>query len=65
MFMGIPDRWYEDATWLCENGHVSKHYLKSSVNGAVCLGCLKPVRMVAPETTEELVSVLFSEDGNA
>jgi len=53
MFMGKPDRWYEDPHWRCENGHVSTMYLKSEAIGcAVCLACFKPVWLTFPEDIE-------------
>jgi hypothetical protein len=33
MFMGFPDRWYETPVWGCENGHLSRRYLKSEALG--------------------------------
>ena len=51
-FMDFPDRWYEDGPmYLCENGHVSRNYLKSEVRGALCLACMKPVGIVDPRDT--------------
>ncbi len=61
MFMGIPDRWFEDVTFVCENLHVSTHYLKSEEKGDLCLACYKNVRMCPPKTTEEQ---LFKEIKN-
>lgn len=54
MFQGWPDAWWEDPTWLCVNGHVSKRYLKSEARGmGVCLACQEPVRLVSPDTVED------------
>lgn len=50
MFLGIPDRWYEDAHWRCPNHHVSRVYLKSEAQGKdLCLKCFEPVFMTFPE----------------
>lgn len=57
-FMGFPERWLDDATWRCENGHVSKMFLKSEVKGDVCLACQKPIWLTFPEDKE-----LTSEQG--
>jgi hypothetical protein len=43
VFMGKPDRWYEDPHWFCENGHVSGNFLKSDEHGDLCLQCHEPV----------------------
>lgn len=34
MFMGVPDRWYEQPKWRCENDHVSINFLKSEAFGS-------------------------------
>ncbi len=53
MFMGIPDRWYEDLTFRCEHGHISKMVLKSEALGdRVCLKCHTPVWITFPEDNE-------------
>lgn len=52
LFMGIPDSWWDDPTWLCGNGHVSKRYLKSEKRGSLCLACGEPVKICAPATPE-------------
>jgi hypothetical protein len=51
-FMGIPERWLDDPTWLCENGHVSKWYVKSEERGDLCPACRRPVRLCDPDTRE-------------
>jgi hypothetical protein len=54
-FMGLPDRWYDNPTWRCENGHVSKRYLKSEkYNGNVCLACFSSVWLTFPEDKENV-----------
>ena len=52
MFLSIPDRWYDDPTWRCVNGHISKRYLKTD-RGGTCLACGKPVLLTCPEDKEE------------
>lgn len=52
-FMGIPDRWFENATWRCENGHISKIFLKTEKLGDICLICLNHVHLTFPEDCEE------------
>ena len=51
MFMGIPDRWYEEggAAYRCRNGHVSHMVLKSSEKGDCCLECNEELVMTFPE----------------
>jgi hypothetical protein len=51
-FLGIPERWFDDPTWLCTNGHVSKRYLKSELRGDLCLACFEPVHLCDPATEE-------------
>lgn len=58
MFLGLPDSWYEPATFACENGHISTRYLKSEKLGEVCLACHKPLYLVPQITEEELAKVL-------
>lgn len=39
-FLNFPDLWYEPyPVWGCENGHLSRMYLKSEERGVVCLSC--------------------------
>lgn len=52
MFLGTPDRWFDDPHWRCVNDHVSTFYLKEEATGnALCLeaGCLQPLAMTFPE----------------
>jgi len=61
MFGYIPDKWFEPKPkWGCENGHVSKMYLKSEVKGDVCLECYESVNMIPNniKTDEELKHIL-------
>ena len=53
-FLGIPERWLDDPTWKCSNGHVSKIFLKSEEKGDLCLACLEPVRLCDPDETENV-----------
>ncbi len=52
MFMDIPDRWFEDPSWRCENGHVSSTFLKSERDGDRCLACHGRVKLTFPEDRE-------------
>lgn len=49
MFMGRPDRWFEEPRWRCVNDHVSTMYLKSEETGALCLECYEPLVLTFPE----------------
>jgi hypothetical protein len=51
MFMGVPDRWFDDLTFRCTTGHVSKTILKTD-RGDECLACRAPVRITFPEDAE-------------
>ena len=52
-FLGVPERWLDDPTWKCANGHISKRYLKSEALGQnVCLECRTPVRLCDPNEQE-------------
>jgi len=48
MFFEIPDRWYDNPTWICCNGHISTVFLKSETNGDLCLECMSPVILTDP-----------------
>lgn len=50
MFMGWPDRWWADAHWRCEQGHVSTSVLRSEALGRdACLACRSPLTLTFPE----------------
>lgn len=49
MFMGWPDRWWEDHAWRCTNDHVSTRILSSEMKGDLCLACREPVTLTFPE----------------
>jgi hypothetical protein len=51
-FLGIPERWLDDPTWKCSNGHISKIFLKSELCGDLCLACFQPVRLCDPNEKE-------------
>ncbi len=55
-FMGLPDRWFDDVTWRCTNGHISKCFLKSEVKGDLCLACGAAVLITFPEDVEDTAS---------
>lgn len=49
LFQGLPERWLDDPTWRCENGHVSKRFLKSDGLGRdACLECHGKVWLTFP-----------------
>jgi hypothetical protein len=52
MFMGLPDRWYEDLTFRCINNHVSKRILKNSHSGDLCFRCFEGTIITFPEDKE-------------
>lgn len=61
IFLGIPDSWYEPRPlFACENGHLSKMYLKSEALGRnVCLQCMKNVYIIPNWVTQgELTEIL-------
>lgn len=50
--MGIPERWLDNPTWLCPNGHISKWFIKSeALGGDVCPAaeCNQFVRLCDPD----------------
>jgi len=54
-FLGIPERWFDDPTWECTNGHISKLFLKSEALGHdACLACFSPVRLCDPDELENI-----------
>ena len=60
-FLSRPDKWYEEPTWVCENLHISDHYLKSEERGDLCLECRKKVRLCPPDTTEKSIAKEISD----
>lgn len=53
-FLGIPERWLDDPTWKCPNGHISRRFLKSEAHQTdLCLACMEPVRLCDPDEREE------------
>lgn len=50
LFLGLlPDRWCEDPTFRCVNGHVSHHVIKSELAGDMCPKCMGPCLLTFPE----------------
>jgi len=50
LFLGIPDRWYEDIHFRCPNGHVSTRVLRCEDDPRDrCLACGEPTVMTFPE----------------
>lgn len=60
-FFDIPDAWYEPKpTYGCNNGHVSRAYLKSEEEGCLCLSCFEHI-VILPhkyDTDEKLQQAL-------
>lgn len=52
-FAGKPDRWWDNPTWRCLSGHVSKKYLFSSPMGNHCLKCRDFIVLTYPEDIED------------
>lgn len=62
MFLGLPDNWYEPhPNYGCDNGHVSKYYLKSEMQGPVCLACHSPLAMIPHGYTDETLTKALDE----
>lgn len=60
-FLYLPDSCYEPVpTYGCENGHASRRYLSSEVNGTCCLECGKVVVLLpsAYNSDEKLTAAL-------
>lgn len=60
-FMDLPDAWYEPRpTYGCNNGHVSRCYLKSEEHGPLCLECHEGIAMLPHhyDTDEKLQAAL-------
>lgn len=51
-WFGKPDAWFENPTWRCASGHVSKVFLKSEERGDLCLACQMSVQLTDPSDTE-------------
>jgi hypothetical protein len=61
IFMGIPDRWYDKLTFVCQNGHISSMCLKSEALGDdVCMSCHEHIFICPPETTTEEIQELLA-----
>ena len=55
---GIPDSWYDEASYRCENDHVSRVLLKTD-NGSVCMVCRSSyVLMTFPEDKDGPLEVI-------
>jgi rubrerythrin len=53
MFMGLPDRWYEEGPkWRCDNGHILTMYIKSERHGPIC-SCGAGIWLTFPEDEEK------------
>jgi hypothetical protein len=62
-FLGLPDAWYDPApTYGCNNGHVSRRYLKSEDRGCLCLECHEGVAMLPHKySTDEVLSAALAD----
>lgn len=62
MFLGVPDAWYEPRpNYGCNNGHVSRAYLKSEERGNLCLECQKPLYIIPQGYTDETLTAALAE----
>jgi hypothetical protein len=53
VFLGIPDRWYDNALFRCPNGHVSHWVIRSEAKGGDCCpSCYEFMKMTFPEDKE-------------
>lgn len=50
-FLGFPEDWLDQPTWLCSNGHASERYLKTE-RGPRCLACQGPA-IIGPKISEQ------------
>lgn len=49
----VPDRWYDNTRWRCQNGHVSPWHIKSEAQGRdTCTSCGEQALMSFPEDHE-------------
>lgn len=53
MFLGVPDKWYENGLHCCNSGHIFTMYLKSSLHGCVCFDCKQPSHIFPSDVTNE------------
>lgn len=60
-FQGIPETWFDNPTWICENGHLHSSYLKSEILGSICFLCSKPVRLFPKNGTIEEFQKLINK----
>lgn len=52
-FLDLPERWLDDPHWRCENGHVSRYYIKSEeLSSNICVECRGVVYLTSPEDQE-------------
>lgn len=61
MFMGLPDNWYEPhPEYGCNNGHVSRIYIKSEARGHLCPACQQPVAMIPHGFTDKTLAIALA-----
>ncbi len=53
LFLGFPDRWFDNFTVRCVNGHVSHHVVKSVLAGDMCTECTGPCVLTFPEDADD------------
>lgn len=52
-FLGIPERWFDNPTYRCVNGHVMSWYIKSEELGRpACPSCKGQIWTTFPEDYE-------------
>jgi hypothetical protein len=56
LFLRFPDRWFEQFTVRCINGHVSRHVIKSEIKGDMCPDCLGPCLLTFPEDFDDPIA---------
>lgn len=51
IFLTLPESWFKNATWYCQNGHVSHRFLRSEGSDR-CLACGRAV-VIGPSGISE------------
>ncbi len=54
VFLGIPSRWYDDAHFRCQRGHVATQFKKTD-DGETCVACGTFVVLTYPEDFQHVV----------
>lgn len=58
MFCGFPEKWLNDPTWFCINGHVSGRFLGDEHHD-LCLACAEIVILGPPEIGEKAFGAIL------